>query len=189
MIWFRVYYLPSSCWSVIPIQKRFVVSLLKALQAAVKTWKLMFSSFGSNNLPPLSMHFSDAALKESFWLSGTKHFPSTIWHFPEKFDLVNEWMLLAKLGMTTTRAGNTVIGIGGIQKLHWPFFALFWPPTYLWLTCSLIALSSNVDICKTTYPPRLVNLVLECPLIKMTGFLMFVHNLFIQTIGPVLYYV
>ena len=24
--------------------------------------------------------------------------------------------------------------IGGIQKLRWPFFAIFWPPTYLWLT-------------------------------------------------------
>ena len=26
---------------------------------------------------------------------------------------------------------------GGIQKLRWPFFALFWPPTSLQLTCLL----------------------------------------------------
>ena len=26
------------------------------------------------------------------------------------------------------------IPYGGIQKLRWPFFALFWPPTYLRLT-------------------------------------------------------
>ena len=29
------------------------------------------------------------------------------------------------------------IYLGGIQKLRWPFFALFWPPTYLWLTLLL----------------------------------------------------
>ena len=128
-------------------------NVLQPFQAAVKTWKLMLSSLGSNNLPPLEMHFSDAALKESFTLSGTKHFPSTIWHFPEKFDL-GEWIERLAEGRATellleyrissnSFRGNylflkleygkysreelfSYLPMKPLQKMFWPKWKAFW---------------------------------------------------------------
>ena len=61
---------------------------------------------------------------------------------------------------------------GDIQKLRWPIFALFWPPTYLWLTFVDIwpstYLMSTLTYCKIN-PPTQFHVII-CTLLESAEF-------------------